>query len=362
MRGRCNKDIVFGSFTIRQTTLDDLVALRHFLVGGFGLPPDVECFSDEVLRWKYFDPFARRSGPCSYIAWTEGQIVGHIGILLRSFQIRGDVPATVPTLHFIDWLAARDHPSAGLRLMLQGFRSAPTQYAVGGSPDGEKMAQVVGYTCRAEFPTMTRVLRPSFRLRQHGTDRLRQMAQAVRDLGRCLTNPGRTPRLAVLLRPVKRFGSEVNAILAGGPSPLVFTSRSSELFNYYLQYPGGTMSGWMLEGHQGPLGVALLNVVREGKIRRGNIVECFLNAPDVDPWHAAIVALTQQLHAQHADIATCYASTPWILEACRHAGFRSSRALQKFYLRDRDRHLPEQAPFHLTHLEGDHAYLSESVG
>jgi len=157
---------------------------------------------------------------------------------------------------------------------------------------------------------------------------------------------------------VARFGAEADAIVDSWPDPLIFTTRSSELLNYYLRFPGDSMmSGWLFREAGRPVGFAILNVLPTYAARLGNVVECFLESPDVDLWHAAIVALTHQLHAQGADLAQCHASTSWAEQACLRAGYRPTREPAILLLRDPDRILPRDLPFHLTKLEGDNAYL-----
>ena len=61
----------------------------------------------------------------------------------------------------------------------------------------------------------------------------------------------------------------------------------------------------------------MLNVVPsdQGRTRTGKIVDCLLDDIAVDPWHAAMLALTDELARQGADLAQAYASTPWTAEA-----------------------------------------------
>jgi hypothetical protein len=98
-----------------------------------------------------------------------------------------------------------------------------------------------------------------------------------------------------------------------------------------------------------------LNVVRQGEMRKGKIVECFLDSGPPALWHAAIWELTAALRVQGADIAECFASTPWMTDALRQSGFYRAHELN-FLLRDRKKRLPQGAVFHLTPFEADYAY------
>jgi hypothetical protein len=101
----------------------------------------------------------------------------------------------------------------------------------------------------------------------------------------------------------------------------------------------------------------VLNVVPsdQGRTRTGKIVDCLLDDITIDHWHAALLALTDELARQGADLAQAYGSTPWTAEALRQCGFKSRFAV-KFHIRDRQALIPRKAIFHLTPLEGDYAY------
>ena len=92
-----------------------------------------------------------------------------------------------------------------------------------------------------------------------------------------------------------------------------------------LQFPRQTMTGWHLLDATGRLcGLAMLNVIPndQGRTRTGKIVDCLLHDIAVDSWHVAILALTNVLARQGADLAQAYASTPWMAEALRKSGYK----------------------------------------
>jgi hypothetical protein len=360
---------MFGSFKVEPTTPEDLPELSEFLTAGFGLPPETEHLSEPVLRWKYFDPGRVGEEPFSLVARAGGRVVGHVGMVRRDFRIVGnshgqEVPlqssgsgGAVSALHFIDLLASPEHPSAGLMLMKRGFRSADVQYTLGGSADGQRMALATGYVCRLEFPTFWRILRPTHRWRVPGSGLVTALGGVTKDVGRYLANPVQAPRRAVALRAASRFGPEIEDVLRRWPQRLALTSRTSALLNHYLDYPAGIFNGWTLHEGGRVVGFAVLSIVRDASVRRGKIVECMLDGPEPDLWHAAIVGLAQELKDQGADTAGAFGSTPWVQMACRQAGFQPLRRLQTFFCRDDRALLPHEVPFHLTQLEGDHGYL-----
>jgi hypothetical protein len=116
------------------------------------------------------------------------------------------------------------------------------------------------------------------------------------------------------------------------------------------------MSGWTI--HQGgrTVGLALLSVVREGRLRCGRLVECWLEATDPALWQSAVAALTAALRAQAADEVTCFAATAWMEQALQENGYRRSGSTS-LLVRDRGQLLPADVPWHITQLEADHAYL-----
>jgi hypothetical protein len=346
---------MFAGLSIDSTRPEDLNGLSRFLTAGFRRGDGAALFAPDCLRWKYFEPCGIDHGPRSFLARAGAEIVGHIGLCPRRFVVRNGTTREVTTLHFVDWLASPDHPSAGLMLMYQGFRSAETQYAVGSSADGARMAGAVGYECRSTLEILGKILDPTYRLRGRA-DLLKKPARFARDVVRTLLARGRTPAEQVEIRRVQSFGPEVDAVLAHTPAPLALTSRSPELLNYYLRYPLGSVSGWTIHRAGEVIGFALLNVTRDGSSRRGRIVECFLSTRDAGPWHAALISLTGELRNQRADLVTCYASTPWIRSALRSSGFRPF-GTQPFYLRDRHHRLEPDLVYHLTQLEADHGYL-----
>lgn len=345
-------------------TLDasDIPELHVFLRDGFCEADDYVGIRPDVLRWKYWEPCSWCSSlPRSLAIREEGRLSSHLGLAPRSFLVRGPNPASITTSYPIDWLTRSDlrgrgHP--GITLLFHHMSMTATQYALGATPIAMKTMQAAGYERRAEFPSMWTILRPGYRLRSRSSaNPLRTVAQAAKDLGRYLSRSPRAPRRSLEMDRVAQFGAEADAIVDSWPDPLIFTTRSSELLNYYLRFPGDSMSGWLFREAGRPVGFAVLNVLSTYTARLGNVVECFLESPDGDLWHAAIVALTRQLHALGADLAESLASTAWAEQACLRAGYRPKREPAIFLLRDPDRLLPRDLPIHLTKLEADLAYL-----
>jgi len=345
---------------IRPLALDDLRDLARFLIAGFHTEPDADFAAPEVLQWKYLEPRGEDDeGPRSYLARDdEGHIIGHVGICRTTFEGDAINGRLIPTLHMIDWLGAPEHRSIGTSLMRKAHESVPTQFGLGGSEAGRAVIRRGGYTAKGSIPVYQRVLRPTYSLRVPALSFLEKGVRLTRDLLRRGFFLPRPAQVSVELRHVHTFGSEIEPIIERAQSRAILTGRSSKRLNHLLRFPRQTMSGWHLVALPDRVcGFAVLNLLPQhgGRIRLGKIVDCLLADDDVRFWHGSILALTQELGRQGADVAQTFASTPWMAEALHRSGF-VSRFLLEFSLRDRQGLLPPRIPFHLMPIEADYAY------
>ena len=349
---------MFDAQVITPLRPEEIAELSEFLAAGFGRAADDAYASPEVLNWKYFDPCGAQEQPRSFIARDRGTIVAHLGVCPRAFVSVGfgSEGAPIRTVHFVDWLASRAHPSTGLMLMMRGFRTAETQYALGGSAAGRQMAQKVGYETISTVPAYGRILRPAYQWRSADHGILGRLLRVGKDLGRTIVQTRLPPRVRIELLRIQRFGEEVPSILMRFPRTICTTTRTPELLNHYLRYPRGTFSGWTIHAEGTLVGFGMISIVPEGTARKGKIIECFLDRVDGDYWRAAIAALTRELGRQSADYVTGFGSTPWACEAFEADGFVQLNS-SDFQLRDKKKLISREKPFHLTFLEADHGYL-----
>ncbi len=354
--------IVAGIMTreIRPLVLDDLSDLGRFLIAGFHAAPDSDFAAPEVLRWRYLEPRGEDDeAPRSYLARDEGgQVIGHVGICRTTFEGDAITGRRIATLHMIDWLGSPEHRSVGASLMRKAHEGVPTQFGLGGTEAGRTVIKRGGYTTRNPIPVYQRVLRPAHWLRVPALSFAEKGVRLARDLVRRGLLPTRPAQVRVELRKVRSFGSELKPIIERAQTRAILTGRSSERLNHLLQFPRQAMSGWHLVAPPDRLcGFAVLNLVPQhgGRMRLGKIVDCLLADTDVRFWHGAILALTQELGRQGADVAQTFASTPWMAEALHGSGF-ASRFVLEFSLRDRQGLLPPGIPFHLMPIEADYAY------
>src|SRR6266571_2316368 len=87
-------------------------ALSHYLRQGFGAADDPTFADPAILRWKYLEG-AAGSAPLSWVAESEGVIVGHAGRCSTAFVGRGVSGDRVSTAHVVDWLASEAHAPIG---------------------------------------------------------------------------------------------------------------------------------------------------------------------------------------------------------------------------------------------------------
>ena len=355
---------------IRPLTSDDIPELSRFLTAGFHTSPEADYASPEVLRWKYLErqepgnvetEDAGPIAPRSYIARGEtGAIIGHLGLCRTAFE--GQAIAAhgkqASTIHIIDWLGSSTHRAVGTSLMRKAHEGVATQFGLGVSDAALVVGERIGYELRSLVPVYVRVLRAGNWIRASGSSLVTRGLRLTRDVAsRWLERPV-APRVTIMLQRVANFGPEINPIVEQAKGHAILTRRNPARLNAMLRFPRQAMTGWHLLDATGRLrGLAVLNVIPkdQGRTLTGKIVDCLLDDIAVEPWHAAMLALTQELARQGADLAQAYASTPWTTEALRQSGYKSRFAV-KFHIRDRLALIPHDAIFHLTPLEGDYAY------
>ncbi len=372
---------------IRPLSAEDLPELSRFLSTGFQSRPDADFFHPEVLRWKYLEPGGFGSNaqkgddqatgasprdqpksashpghsPLSFVALNEAnQIVGHLGLCRTHFRGKGiSVPSgRVGTIHIIDWLGSPERRAIGISLMRKSHEGVETQFGLGVSPSALAVGERAGYQLRGLVPVFNRVLRAGYWLRKAGLGPFERALRLAREAGGRLVRRPRRPQVVLVLERVSSFGPEVCEVMAKAEKHAILTERDPARMNAFLRFPRQSFSGWHLRDSTGRIrGFALLNLVPhdEGRTRTGKIVDCLLDEIDVPLWHAAVQVLERELAKEGADVAQCYASTPWMSEALSASGF-ISRFGAKFHIRDLQGLIPPNATFHLTTLEGDYAY------
>jgi hypothetical protein len=348
------------SIEIGPLRRDELDPLSRFLAAGFGAPADARFAAPDVLRWKFLDPGPFDAEVGAVRSWVarggNGALVGHVGIWPTRFTIAGPdgPPRRVGTLHLLDWLGDRRHPGVGARLMRRVHELTPTQYAFGGTEAGRAVVARAGYLPCPAVPVLRRVLKPLVPPgREPGDSLARRLGRWGRDLGRAVADRPARASVGVELRPVARFGREVDELVEGLRAPLAFTGRTAVELNRLLDYPHGGLEGRLIQAEDRSIGFTVLGRAHAG---RAKVAELFLDRFDVHTWHAAGLAVARELRRMGAREAVACASTPWALHGLRLAGFRHAYDLD-FSIRDPEGLLPRDVPYHLGFVEADYATL-----
>lgn len=321
---------------------------------------EVGPLSAEVLLWKYFDPCGREGMPRSFVAREGGAIIGHVGVCPSAFvggpEPGGNGGEPVATFHMVDWLGSVGHPGLGSSLMHHVFPMAPTQYILGGTAAARRAFDANDYERLADVPVFRKVIRAGYRLRASDRPSARSVVAAARDALRIASRREQASETPLDPRRVAEFGDEVRGVADAYGRSATFTERSAERLNHLLRQPSGSMEGYLLLEGGRVRGLAMLNILREGRSRIGRIVECLLDEASTALFRSAIVALVSVSRDRGVDAVFGCGSTPWSAEAFRDAGFVEAFRLES-RLRDRSGLLPRAGPFHQTYLEADYSYL-----
>jgi hypothetical protein len=341
--------------TTQQLNEDEVSAVGEFLSRGFGYSVRPFVFTDEVIRWKYLLPIGGAAPqPRSLLQIDNGKIVGHIGLNHRHFRAPDGTETS--TIHPMDWLAASTHRAAGVTLILKCFEHAVTQYAIGGTELAQKLQVALNFNTVADLKIRRRVIRPWSRLREpHGGSAAKRLLRVALDYTRPSSSRVRTQSDLELVQ-VQSFGPEVREIVDTSECNVCHTTRSADLLNHFLAYPGGTVTGWLVYDRSETVGFVLLNVISGDSVCEGRIVDCYLRRPDPLLWRGAVAAIVQEFCRQGADSASSLASTPWMEDALATHGF-GGRTVKHLRVRDPGKVLPAGLTYHVTHLEADLGYL-----
>ena len=296
--------------------------------------------------------------PRSFVSREAGAIIGHVGVCPSAFvggPQQGAGGGPVATFHMVDWLGSVGHPGLGSALMHHVHPMAPTQYILGGTAAARRAFDANHYERLADVPVFQKVLRAGYRLRASSRPSARAVVAASRDALRIASRRGRATEQPLALRRVTEFGDVQELADASGRSA-ISTERSAARLNHLLRHPCGTLEGYLLLERGRVRGLAMLNILQQGRSRIGRIVECLLDDPSTGLFRSAIVALVAVLRDRGIDAVFGCGSTPWSADAYRDLGFVEAFRMES-RLRDRSGLLPRAGPFHLTFLEADYSYL-----
>lgn len=336
---------------IRPLEENDIPSASAFLTRGFE-PESAGLFSEDFLRWKYVDPRGGGDTLRSLIALREGHVTGHIGLCPTFFE--GAFPDRVPAGGLMDWLATHGEGPVGLALLMKAYRSAPVLYTIGGTAQSRRVFESTGFSIVSQIPEFCKPLSPYW----YGSGPLwRKAARATKNFGRSIRYRTLPPAHDMEVRTTPGFEDDSARIVESYKRHASLTFRGPEVLNHFLRCPEGTFSGCLLSEDGQLVGHTLLNVVLRSNIRIARIVDCVLSSCDSELWAAAVYHIVAHIrNVFDCDLVTCLASVPWFTEGLSRNGFYVQKHMP-FYLRDPKSKVPLDAPFHLSQLDVDCAYL-----
>jgi hypothetical protein len=333
----------------------DIPELSRFLNGRLG---SATSNSEEVLLWKYFDG---PNGPsedsvCSLVAHSASKIIGHIGICPRQLIVSGDGATPLSSMHAFDWWSSPSYPGLGAFLMRKAFATSETQFAVGGYAPAQALFPSLGFQKKGEAAIFRKLLSPFLLLRSTPYGVFGKCKAAAKYLPSVWRAARPTAPQTVEARQVATFNEGIDCLVRRSSLRIVTCKRDHLLLNYLLRYPLPGVSGWTIHNSQRMIGFAVLWITPDGEIRRGKIVDCWLDTEDPSCWQAAVAALIDRLRALSADDVTCYAATPGLHAALLRNAFTKSDE-SHIYIRDKHQLLPRDLPFGLTRFDAYSAII-----
>jgi hypothetical protein len=316
----------------------------------FGVSEKHRMFQADVLRWKCFGPHPFWEGSRGYALRYKGEMAAFVCLVpIRFLTVAG----TVPGCNFIDWVASKAVPGAGimLRRHIQGLIG--TMINTGGTEDARQVLPKIGYQARGERYTYTRVVRPWRHFQAHRKDWKSplRLARAYRELWRAAPANGR----ALSARRVDNFDG-VPAEVFPDPSITrqVVCARTPESLGYFMACPAAKMEAYLLERDHTPTGYFLLS--RVGSECR--IADLWVRSPDRQDWAeayaTAIAAARTDPHTTAVQGAAC---SPLETDVLERSGYRRTDTEPLFVL-DPDRRLGDQSDLDIGLLEDDQFYWS----
>jgi hypothetical protein len=241
-------------------------------------------------------------------------------------------------------------------MLLRAFAKSKTQYNIGGTEEVRAVLPRLGFEPKPKLAIFRKVLAPFHRLRTSGAGLFRKWAVTAKDAASVWRARTMPPPQTVELRSAPTFTEEINCLQRQSSLRMVTCRRDHLLLNYFLRCPLPGFSGWTIHTSGRMAGFAVLKMIPEGRIQLGKIVDLWLDTEDQSCWQAAVAALIERFRALSADHVISYASFPSLNAALLANGFAKS-AERNVYIRDKQQSLPQNLPFGLSMLEGDHAIL-----
>jgi len=335
---------------LKVSTLQEseLPELAPFLLGVFGNTPGHRPFRDEALRWKAFAPHPLATEPRSYVARYGGKMIGH-GMMVPLRFGRGSECLRAQCI--VDWAADPSMGGGGVSVYKHLANLADVQIGIGGSEEGKKTIQRLGFRMHQSMYSFEWIVRP-FAWRTQGALDWKTPARIGRDWLRRGRGP-HAPSRGLTARRVKVFSASdaplPDAATAGG----WVSERSAESLNYVLACPIARMDAHLILGGGEPAGYFLLSWV--GADCR--IAELWIRSGAAEDWAAAAVlaARTAAEDPATASVRTDV-STSRVRAAFEQTGFLAT-GTHPVFLRDPHQRICAGQEILLSMLDSDAFYL-----
>jgi peptidoglycan/xylan/chitin deacetylase (PgdA/CDA1 family) len=340
------------AFRMRPASPADIDGIAALLRDAFDGSADAWYIKRSLLEWKFFEPVRLDGRTRSHVLLQDDSIVGHC----RTSPVSLVVPSASSTasgsrlsaICFMDWVAKRGMPGAGITLMKKLMADADVAVVVGGSEATRRIIPKLGYSLRQTLGVFARVIRPVRQARERPASVLwKAAARFVRNAAW-----SRTP-----LGPIgpEWHASRVAAFEAAPPerADSVYPEHTADYLNYWLRCPAARMEGFEIHRGAERVGSFLISRVA-GQARVAGI---WLRAATEREW-----AYGYRLAARAAaeDPATCevlgYASTPVVEGALEIAGFRR-RDVRRLFVSDPHHRLPSEAAIAWDAIDDDAPYF-----
>jgi Acetyltransferase (GNAT) domain len=337
---------------IEPTDPTQQAAVIEFLASVFHTNSKASFLEPRLIHWKYFEPCADWTVPRSLLAWQDGKIVAHTGIVPITFRVPG---RDVRVIHLIDWAADPAAPGAGVLILrkAQSLAQADAILAVGGSHDTREIMPRLDFKEMGELRVFARVVRPWAQLR---TGSFRGFKAPVRFLRNFLWSMAPLPSVPERwsAEPVDQFDDCTSGVFATQPvGPFTCCGRTAAVLNYMLRCPGAKFAAYLLHENKQLRGYFLLSQVG----RQYRIADMQLASAVPADWQAAWALATRATaeNAETCEVAAA-ASVPLSTDIISESGYHL-RDSQPIFISDPKKLLAGAPPLKIDLLDGEGAYL-----
>jgi hypothetical protein len=280
------KEIVF-----RPTSSADTGNLVGFLSRAFNVDHEAVFLRPSLLSWKYWVPRGDFTAPRSYVLEADGTIIAHGGIWP---VVIGAGEEEVRGCQVIDWAAAKESAGAGTKIMRRISTMLDFIQAIGGADLTRRVLPAMGFS---EVAQVWRGARPLHPLRQILSHQARDWKLAPRLARNWIWSqfPVAHPASDWSVQQVEP--ADLVADNAGTPGrPSLFSRRTRDFFDFYLQCPVGRTTLHQVRNASGPQGHFLL-LVLHGQARLAGV---WLHNPTRESWRNTFL-LAQKVAASFPD-------------------------------------------------------------